>query len=423
MKMLGITKGWNLFVSVVLTFAVSLVAWGQQDDKQRFEVKGFVDTYQALRSRSPFDFMSSRSTVRTEVKKTFGSSQVNVSLNIVHNALLKEETSIRLREAYFEHRERHWGLKAGRQLIIWGVADGIRITDHLSPMDLTEFLAQDYDDIRMPVNALRFLLFNEKVQFEAVLVPTFEGYKLPTDSRNPWCPFAALDARPGLKVSWDTDAGRPDFNIRNIEYGGRLSFTLPGVDFSLSALHTWNKMPIFEQQWVSPQALTIVPRHYRMGLMGADIALPVRQVVIRGEAALSIDKHFTYSAPKPSEGFETLNWLMGIDWYAPDDWMISGQVSSESIFGYKSHISQDQTTALLTLSISKSLMGNTLKLSDFAYIDMVGQGWFSRFTADYALSDQIHIMGGYDWLGSRKGGLFDAYKKNSEFWLRVRYSF
>ena len=318
MKTLGITKASSLFVSLILTLILPFTVWGQ-DDKQTFEVKGFVDTYQALRSTSPFDFMSSRSTVRTEVKKTFGASQVNVSLNIVHNALLKEETSVRLREAYFEHRDSHWGLKAGRQLIIWGVADGIRITDHLSPMDMTEFLAQDYDDIRMQVNALRFLLFNEKIQFEAVLVPTFEGYKLPTDRRNPWYPFAALHALPGLTVSWDNESGRPDLDIHNMEYGGRLSFTLPGIDFSLSALHTWNKMPVFEQQWSSPQAVKIVPRHYRMGLFGGDFSLPVRQIVLRGEAAVSIDKHFTYSTPMSPEGFNTLNWLMGIDWYAPND--------------------------------------------------------------------------------------------------------
>ena len=56
------------------------------------------------------------------------------------------------------------GVRLGRQFVIWGAADGVRVTDLVSPMDMTEFLAQDYDDIRMPVNALRFFVFKDKMQ-------------------------------------------------------------------------------------------------------------------------------------------------------------------------------------------------------------------------------------------------------------------
>ena len=38
----------------------------------------------------------------------------------------------------------------------------------------------------MPVNALRFFVFNDKIKLELLAVPTFEGYKLPTDAANPW---------------------------------------------------------------------------------------------------------------------------------------------------------------------------------------------------------------------------------------------
>ncbi|MDO4695435.1 DUF1302 family protein [Porphyromonas sp.] len=403
--------------------ASSLGAWAQEDNPPPIEVKGFVDTYQAFRSTSPFNFMSSRSTVRTEIKKRFGTSQVNVSLNLVHNALFKEGNILHLREAYFEHREKNWSLSAGRQLIIWGVADGIRITDHISPMDLTEFLAQDYDDIRMPVNALRLMVFNDKVQFEAVVVPTFEGHKLPSDERNPWYPFSQLHQIPGIAVTWDHSVGKPAMKINNIEYGGRLNFTLPGIDFSISALHTWNKMPVIEQQWINPKEVKVIPRHYRMGFVGGNVSIPIGQLVLRGEAAWNIDKHFTYKSTEAQRGFNSLNWLLGLDWYAPNEWMISGQFSSENIFDYKPYINQERNTSLLTLNISKNLLGNTLRLSDFVYYDIISQGWFSRFTADYALSDQIHLLAGYDWIGSKKGGIFTSYKNNSEFWFRFRYSF
>uniref|UniRef100_UPI0035A15820 DUF1302 family protein n=1 Tax=Prevotella heparinolytica TaxID=28113 RepID=UPI0035A15820 len=126
-------------------------AWGQDDSSGfHFQTKGFVDTYHAVRSHSPHDFLSSRTRVRGEMNGQIGRSSFFVSLNATYNALLSKESGICLREAYIDHSEDHWALRLGRQLVIWGAADGVRITDLLSPMDLTEFLAQDYDDIRMP---------------------------------------------------------------------------------------------------------------------------------------------------------------------------------------------------------------------------------------------------------------------------------
>lgn len=410
------------FVAILLFHSSRL--WGQEGEgSARYGFKGFVDTYHAVRSSSPFDFMSSRTRVRGELERSFGNSKVAVSVNATYNALLKDETGLRLREAFFEHQEEHWGLRLGRQIVIWGAADGVRITDLISPMDMTEFLAQDYDDIRMPVNALRFSVFNESMKVEVVVLPVFEGYRLPVDPRNPWNIFSLSPIAQGMNIVWKEEAGKPAFKVANIEYGARWSTTLSGIDFALAALHTWNKMPVIEVQGIAPTEIIVSPRYYRMGFVGGDLSVPVGQFVFRGEAAFNIDKHFTYKSHAEQEGFQTINWLAGADWYAPGEWMISGQFSMESVFRYRDFISQRQHSALITLNVSKKFFGSTLQLSDFTYYDLTGKGWFSRFAADYALNDQIHLMAGYDWFSSKGSGIFDRYKDNSELWFKARYSF
>lgn len=414
-----------LLMGAALLTALPLMGQNEEDTSPpAFDVKGNVETYHAVRSSSPFDFMTSRTRVRGEFEKRFGQSLVEVSINAVYNAVRPSETGIRLREAFFEHRGEHWGIRAGRQFVIWGAADGVRITDLVSPLDLTEFLAQDYDDVRMPVNALRLSLFNETFKAEGIFVPTFEGYKLPTDRSNPWNIFAQAKA-PNLTVTWNDKGSTPALKLANMEYGLRLSATLPGVDFSLAALHTWNKMPVITRQFLSPTEVQVVPRYYRMGFVGGDVAVPLGQFVLRGEAAFNIDKHFSYKGVGEQRGFNTLNWLTGVDWYGPNDWLASAQFSMENIFGYSDLIAQKRNTSLLTFQLSKKLLGATLELSDFTYIDLTGKGWFSRFTADYALSDQVRLIVGYDWLGASEGhdSLFANYKDNSEFWFKARYSF
>ena len=86
------------------------------------------------------------------------------------------------------------------------------------------------------------------------------------------------------------------------------------------------------------------------------------------------------------------------------------------------HGDASRHNSLLTLCVSKKLLDSNLQLSDFTYFDLNHKGWFSRFTADYALNDHIHLLAGYDWFGGSEG-MFGPYKHNSEVWAKAKYCF
>lgn len=410
-----------LTLITLLLFSIQSV-WAQtEDEKNAWKIKGFTDTYHAVRSQQPMDIMSSRTRLRGEISKTSGNASLFISFNATYNALLKERTGLELREAYIDYRSDKWGFRAGKQLIIWGVADGLRITDLVSPMDMTEFLAQDYDDIRLPVNALRFFLSNSFMKLELVAVPIFTEYILPTSRDNPWC---VLPKDSPLPLVWNGDKYKPQTQLKNSEWGGRLSFTLPGIDFSLAGLYTWNKLPLVTYE-MEPTHINVNPRYYRMAFIGGDVSKPLGQFVLRGEAAVNIGKHLGYKkeySQEPHKGFNTISWLLGIDWYAPREWTLMAQFSSEKIGKYESILAQPQNTYLMTLNISKLLLESTLKLSNFTYYDLNENGWLSRFSIDYSLNDHIKLSTGYDWLGGSKG-IFGMYKDNSELWVKAKYNF
>ncbi|MBQ2108471.1 MAG: hypothetical protein II476_00580 [Bacteroidales bacterium] len=77
---------------------------------------------------------------------------------------------------------------------------------------------------------------------------------------------------------------------------------------------------------------------------------------------------------------------------------------------------------MATVRISKDLLRSTLKLSTFAYIDVTNGGVFNRLSADYAVTDTIHAIVGYDLLQA-DSGMFLMYDKNSEIWIKLKYSF
>ncbi|PID68975.1 MAG: hypothetical protein CR968_00400 [Flavobacteriia bacterium] len=411
-------KPHKIIIIWLLVVLLPINALSQTEDN-KVQINGFVDTYHAMRTKSPNDYMSSRTRFRGEVEKAFGKSSMFVSFNLNQNSLLKERNGFELREAYFDYTASHWSLRAGRQLIIWGVADGMRITDLVSPMDMTEFLARDYDDIRMPVEALKFNYFRGTMKAELVYVPVFKGFILPTNPKNPWAvSMPAISDIPLIILEDD----KPEMTLKNFEIGGRMVFNLPGIDFSLATLYTFNKMPVFAKT-MQNNMLYIQPQYKRMTFVGGDFSKPLGQFVLRGEMAFNLNKHFSSQNPYvETVKRNTANYLIGVDWFAPSEWLLSVQFSDETVFNHSEDLEVKQHSPLLTFNVSKSIINSTLKLSDFVYADLQNEGFFSRFSADYALSDQIHVLGGYDHFEGDQG-MFGFYKNNSEVWIKAKYSF
>ena len=103
------------------TLLAPVLAVAQESEPLSVGVKGFVDTYHALRSGAENDWMSSRSRVRGEFTLSKGGAGAFVSANMVYNSLLKDRSGLQVREAYMWCGSDRWDLRAGRQIVTWGL--------------------------------------------------------------------------------------------------------------------------------------------------------------------------------------------------------------------------------------------------------------------------------------------------------------
>lgn len=81
-----------------------------------------------------------------------------------------------------------------------------------------------------------------------------------------------------------------------------------------------------------------------------------------------------------------------------------------------------RNSGLATLRLSKEWADVGLTLQSFAYVDVSEGGIFDRSSADYAITDQLHLLLGYDLFHAQRGQ-FLVYRHNSEAWLKMKYSF
>lgn len=404
-------KNWLNSFLMVGTVAVAAVA---QDSP--FQFNGFVDTYHAVQTEWPHDLLSSRTRLRTELRVDYENAYLFASMNAIHNGILKERTGVQLQEAYFNYANSFIEIRAGRQIVVWGVADGLRITDLISPVDYTEFMSSDYDDMRMAVDGLRIKYPGERVNAEIVYVPAPRYFQMPIQEDNPWRPEipenAVLEFPEG-----------PELRFKNGDFGTRLRFFLSNFDFSFSALRTHNQSPVSVAGYdIEKGAVVVRGVHEPMTMIGGDFSMPLGEFVIRAEVAEYFDEALGYKNNLDYARKNTFNALGGIDWYAGDNWTFMVQYLHKYIADYSDELAAEKNTSEMTFRISKELLNNTLKLSLYGVFDIDNLAYYARVSGDYALNDQITLSVGYDHFGGKRGQLAD-YDKNREVWAKAKYYF
>jgi len=65
-----------------------------------------------------------------------------------------------LREAYIDTEYENWSIRAGKQQVVWGTADGMKLLDMINPTDYSEMAQNQMEDSRIPV----WMLNAEKTQ-------------------------------------------------------------------------------------------------------------------------------------------------------------------------------------------------------------------------------------------------------------------
>ena len=452
-----------------------------EDDSAKpvFTVSGKIETLHGVRwndVKKNLEYGASRSIAQIKGEVSAGSSYAVMSAAAEYNYRNPARTGFRLNEAYYRYSGEIWDISVGRQVIAWGQADGFKLTDVLSARDSSEFISFNGDDARLPSDSIRLRFFHDLFTFEAVAVPFFTPNKLPR--------FGFEDgAKNGLYYIDTPDSYKTPFGSIPIQYtktesekpkmftdteaAARFSFFLPGIDFSVSGFYGWDKNPHYVKSgYVKkerrnpdishntssnpyvPKALytNLDEKYYRIGMAGIDAAIPAGDVTIRLETAWVGERYFepkemlsslpivellnpdskadvpiNFNAPVKKH---QLLMLAGIDWIK-SSWTLSAQYFEDLILNHKDDIERPMHKGFVSLSVSKTFLRDTLKLSASGVIDINYGSTSSTYSVSYAITDNINVaLGGDVYTKGYDGkGDFAALHKISAIWLKGTFIF
>ena len=108
-----------------------------------------------------------------------------------------------LREAYVDMQQGDWSIRAGKQQVVWGTADGMKLLDMINPTDYAEMAQNQMEDSRIPVWMVNAEKDNLQVVVSQAKENVFAGLNRGTDtsvrSNNP-------DGSDKVYVGNDTDS-------------------------------------------------------------------------------------------------------------------------------------------------------------------------------------------------------------------------
>lgn len=397
--------------ALIFLFSAASSFAGQQDFfPDWLTISGKINAIHAVQIKKPHKENASRAYLRLNLQADFNKLFFQYSPQVQKNRILSDKTGYDTHELWAEYVSDNWDLRVGRQIIIWGQADGIQITDIISPPDLSEYITQDLDEIRLPVDAARFRILGGSITTELIAVPVFRPAVYPSEN-SPW----ALQQMP-IKI---VPAEEPKSSFENMEIAGKIAGYFSGLDVAASVFHTWDDRPALH---ATNSPTELAAKYHRLTIFGLEFSRPWSDFVFRGESAFYKQQYLPTSQAGKPLAKNLIKWLLGADWTPGGNWTLTAQIVGTNIFQYETTLQAPQNGFLATLNISKKYMNERLTFSNLLYFDFEENGYLDRFKVNYEIADGFHLATGADIFGG-DSGLTATYQNNSQAYIKATYNF
>ena len=363
-----------------------------------------------------------------------------------------------LRECYLDIFTPRLDLRLGKQQVVWGTADGVRILDLVNPLDYREWTIKDYSEIRIPLWMLKAegeLIANGHLQVLAI--PDYQpNYYAPAES-----PFALRTVVIGARsssayVTSRTVDNMPERTFENTKIGLRWRNVieeglLSGLDYTLNYLHTYDFgasyyvypvsvppfVPFFRRNAEQIEVLGFsFAKSITKGIAGTSIG---KGWTIRGEFAYLSNGAMNYGVDQSIVGTvdtDQYNWVLGFDKTFWTTWDFSMQFI-QMIANAKEEFSRTTANYTLLFGPTRGPLDKTENMitcligTSFAHDRVQPQvlvlygddnDWRISPKVKFEINDNWMITTGLHFFEGQEQHLSGQFDKNDQFFLETKYS-
>jgi len=334
------------------------------------------------------------------------------------------ETQLMLTDAYIQGRlTKTIDLKVGRQIVVWGKSDSIRVTDVINPLDNRLPGMTDIEDLRLSVGMAKLDYYLGQWNFSAMAIvesrimleaaPRSEFFPVdlvfPNGAPYPFIPLAKPSS------SWD-----------NMQYAFAANGIFSGWDLSFYGAN------VLDQKWhlegLTPQTLT--REVSKITMLGSAINIATGSWLLKSEIAYLHGVRYNSTSDKKNR----LDALVGFDYMGIKDTVLSLEVASRHIFNHEVQMADlntlrpdyiDEDELQTAMRATRSFENDSINAT--ALISMFGTSWeyggFIRLWVEYDVMDAVVAnFGVVNYMDGDKP-FTKAISNNDRIFADITYSF
>jgi len=323
-----------------------------------------------------------------------------------------------LRELYLDTSVDDSIVILGKQQVVWGKSDGLKVLDIVNPQNFREFILDDFDQSRIALWSVNAEIPVNDVTLQLLLIPdqTYHKFATQGSSYQFTSPIIIPQTPPGENITIKpTDT--PNNILQDADVGFRLSTFTKGWDLTFNYLYHYDDTPVlFRSINVTTSGLNITlnPKYKRTHLVGGTFSNTFGDLTLRGEVGYLTDKYISTNNPLDTNGVVKtgeLKYVLGFDWYGFSDTLLSTQIFQTYLDNHKTGMIRDEFNTQITFLFKQDYMNETLHAEILALHDIDYNDGMIRPKITYEYNDEINIYTGADIFYGDKDGLFGQFKE------------
>ncbi len=319
---------------------------------------------------------------------------------------------LELSELYWEFETGLGYWRLGKQQVVWGEADGLKLLDVVNPQSYREFLLDDFDESRIPLWMFNgeFSLPNDSILQILWIVDGTTHELAPSGSPYEFTSPLLVPQKGGATDDRVESPKAPSHWIRDSDFGVRLAHFWNGWDITLNYLYHYIDDPVLR---TSIEGVTpfVSANYERSHLLGGSASTALGDWVLRTELAYETDRYQRSVVSLPGV-VKTNQWgsVIGLDYQGWTDQLISLQWFQSRVLGQNNLTVKDERENIISLIWEHRFLNDTLTFRASNLSSLNRHDGLVRVKMSYNLISNLDVyLGGDRFYGNHKGlfGQFD----------------
>ncbi len=356
-----------------------------------------------------------------------GFPEENTVSDFSKRLFIGDRTNLELREFFFyTNIKNKLRLTIGKQQIVWGETDGLKLLDVVNPQNFREFILDDFEDSRIPLWSLKAEFDIKNVGVQLIWIPD-NTYHITQEFDAPFFTKNLFQLPPEDISTVINETKKPKRFIADSDIGFKLSAFTKGWDVSLNYFYYYDDLPVFYNTLQITETNTpyivISPKFERQHLIGGTFNKVFGSSTFRGEIAYIFNQNFSSTNPTAIHNIEFGNIFksaIGID-YIKGENIISAQLFSDIITDNISPYNRNLFETNMSLKLSREMLNDTFS-AEILWVQNTNHGdGYIKPQMSYWVNTNTQLILGSSLFYGNKNYLFGQFKDRSRASLGMRW--